>query len=83
MAFFIEPDDFLPMVAWLRQNGDVTSEPWTRDGIKGLLYFHDSTGNLFEMYCPKLQEAAHLMRGAKQGGGYSIDFAALHYGWKG
>jgi catechol 2,3-dioxygenase-like lactoylglutathione lyase family enzyme len=36
-AFFVEPADFLPMVAWLRQNGVTTSEPWTRDGIKGLL----------------------------------------------
>jgi catechol 2,3-dioxygenase-like lactoylglutathione lyase family enzyme len=82
-AFFIAPEDFLPMVAWLRQNGLTTSEPWTRDGIKGLLYFRDPTGNLFEMYCPKLKEAAAFVRGAKQGGSYAINFAALHYGWKG
>ena len=56
-AFFVEPENFLPMVAWLRQNGVTTSEPWTRDGIKGLLYFRDPAGNLFEMYCPKLKEA--------------------------
>lgn len=82
-AFFIEPQDFLPMVAWLRRHGVTTTEPWTRDGIKGLLYFRDPTGNLFEMYCPKLKEAASFARGAKQGGGYSIDFAALHYEWSG
>jgi catechol 2,3-dioxygenase-like lactoylglutathione lyase family enzyme len=82
-AFFIEPGDFLPMVAWLRENGVTTSEPWTRDGIKGLLYFRDPAGNLFEMYCPKLQEAASFVRGAKQGGSYAIDFAALNYEWKG
>lgn len=82
-AFFVEPEDFLPMVAWLRQQGVKTSEPWTRDGIKGLLYFRDPTGNLFEMYCPKLKEAASFARGAKQGGTYTIDFAGLHYEWNG
>ena len=82
-AVFIEPQDFLPMVAWLRHNGVKTSEPWTRDGIKGLLYFRDPSGNLFEMYCPKLKEAATFMRGAKQGGSYEIDFAGLNYEWNG
>ena len=82
-AFFIEPEDFLPMAAWLRQNGVTTSEPWTRDGIKGLLYFRDPAGNLFEMYCPKLKEAATFVRGAKQGGSYTIDFAGLDYEWNG
>ena len=82
-AFFIEPEDFLPMVAWLHQNGVTTSEPWTRDGIKGLLYFRDPAGNLFEMYCPKLKEADSFVRGAKQGGSYAIDFAGLNYQWNG
>lgn len=82
-AFFIEPEDFLPMVAWLRHNGVKTSEPWTRDGIKGLLYFRDPSGNLFQMYCAKIKEAATFARGAKQGGTYTIDFAALNYEWNG
>jgi catechol 2,3-dioxygenase-like lactoylglutathione lyase family enzyme len=82
-AFFIEPDDFLPMVEWLRRSGVVTGEPWTRDGIKGLLYFRDPSGNLFEMYCPKLEAAARFARGAKQGGSYTIDFARLNYSWRG
>jgi catechol 2,3-dioxygenase-like lactoylglutathione lyase family enzyme len=82
-AFFVEPEDFLPMVAWLRRNGVTASEPWTRDGVKGLLYFRDPSGNLFEMYCPKLKEAASFARGAKQGGSYTIDFAGLNYRWNG
>jgi catechol 2,3-dioxygenase-like lactoylglutathione lyase family enzyme len=80
-AFFVEAKDFLPTVAWLREHGVVTSEPWTRDGIKGLLYFRDPSGNLFEMYCPELKEAASFTRGKKQGGDYEIDFAALGYEW--
>ncbi len=82
-AFFIEAEDFLPMVGWLRQNGVVTTQPWTRDGVKGLLYFRDPAGNLFEMYCPKLKEAAWFARGKKQGGSYAIDFGGLNYEWKG
>jgi catechol 2,3-dioxygenase-like lactoylglutathione lyase family enzyme len=82
-AFFIESDDFLPAVSWLRQNAVVTSKPWTRDGVKGLLYFRDPTGNLFELYCKKSKDAARFARGAKQGGSYRIDFAALNYQWNG
>jgi hypothetical protein len=47
------------------------------------LYFRDPSGNLFEMYCPMLKEAAHFVRGAKQGGSYTIDFSSLNYQWKG
>jgi hypothetical protein len=47
------------------------------------LYFRDPTGNLFEMYCPKLKEAAAFLRGAKQGGSYVLDFAGLNYQWNG
>jgi catechol 2,3-dioxygenase-like lactoylglutathione lyase family enzyme len=43
-AFFIDAEDFLPMVSWLRQNGVVTSEPWTRDGVKGAFIFSRSGG---------------------------------------
>ena len=80
-AFFVEAEDFLPMVDWLRAQGVRTSEPWTRDGVKGLLYFRDPSGNLLEMYCPKIKEAASFARGKKQGGNYEIDFAALNYEW--
>jgi catechol 2,3-dioxygenase-like lactoylglutathione lyase family enzyme len=82
-AFFVEAKDFLPMMAWFRQHGVVTSEPWTRDGVKGLMYFRDPSGNLLEIYCPKLANAASFARGKKQGGSYEIDFAALSYEWKG
>lgn len=82
-AFFVESEDFLPAVSWLRQNGVATSEPWTRDGVKGLLYFRDPSGNLFELYCKKSKDAASFVRGVRQGGSYSIDFAALNYLWPG
>jgi catechol 2,3-dioxygenase-like lactoylglutathione lyase family enzyme len=81
-AFFIDAEDFLPMAEWLRRNGVKTTEPWTRDGVKGLLYFRDPSGNLFEMYCPKIKEAASFARGINKGGSYKIDFTALNYEWK-
>lgn len=82
-AFFAEPEDFLPMKDRLRQSGIKTSEPWTRDGVRGLMYFRDPSGNLFEMYCSKLEEAAAFLRGVKQGGIYEIDFGGLNYEWRG
>ncbi len=82
-AFFAEAEDFLPMLDWLRKNGVKTTEAWTRDGIKGLAYFRDPSGNLLEIYCPKIEAAASFVRGAKQGGSYELDFAALNYDWKG
>ena len=82
-AFFVESDDFLPTLSRLRANGVATSEPWTRDGIKGLLYFRDPAGNLLELYCKNSKDAAHFARGARQGGSYTVDFAALNYQWQG
>ena len=73
----------MPAVSWLRQNGVVTSEPWTRDGVKGLLYFRDPAGNLLELYCKNSKDAAHFARGVRQGGSYAVDFAALNYAWQG
>ena len=82
-GFFVEAEDFLPMVAWLRSHGVMTSEPWTRDGIKGLLYFRDPSGNLFEVYCSKLSAAASFARGQRQVGSYELDFHGLNYDWNG
>ena len=75
-AFFVKAQDFLSMMSWLCQNDVITSEPWTRDGVKGLLYFRGLSGNFFEIYCRKLNEGASCARGAKQGGN-------LHSGFRG
>jgi catechol 2,3-dioxygenase-like lactoylglutathione lyase family enzyme len=57
---------------------------WTgRRDRTALIYFRDPSGNLFELYCRKLKEASTFARGAKQGGSYALDFAALNYQWKG
>jgi catechol 2,3-dioxygenase-like lactoylglutathione lyase family enzyme len=83
-AFFVEPEDFMPMKEWLESHGVKTHQPWSRDNKRGLMYFRDPSGNLFEMYCqngPK--EVASFPRSPNQGGNYVVDFGALNYEWKG
>ena len=83
-AFFADAQNFLPMIDWLKANGVVTPGPWTRDGKKGLMYFRDPSGNLFEIYCGKdIPQASNFPRGAKQGGYYVTDYAGLFYEWNG
>jgi catechol 2,3-dioxygenase-like lactoylglutathione lyase family enzyme len=83
-AFYADAENFLPMIDWLKVNGVVTPGPWSRDGKKGLMYFRDPSGNLFEIYCGKdLPQAANFPRGAKQGGSYVTDYASLFYDWQG
>ena len=83
-AFFIEGDQFIPMKDRLESYGVPTTQIWTRDGVRTLMYFRDPSGNLFEIYCPNGFKDAHKVpRGAKAGGNYDIDLAALNYDWKG
>src|SRR5262245_40106648 len=83
-AFHADAKDFMLMIEWLKAHGVVTPGPWTRDGKKGLMYFRDPSGNLFEVYCgTDLAMAREFPRGAKQGGRYVTDYANLFYDWRG
>ncbi len=83
-AFFIEGDQFTPMKERLERDGVPTTQIWTRDGVRTLMYFRDPSGNLFELYCPKgFKDADKVPRGAGAGGDYEIDLGALNYDWKG
>jgi len=83
-AFYADPENFLPMIDWLKASGIVVPGPWTRDGKKGLMYFRDPSGNLLEIYCGEgLAAARDLPRGVKQGGHYITDNARLFYDWRG
>ena len=81
-AFYLDGANFDLMKGMLERYS-VPNYPYRRDDTALSYYFRDPSGNLFEMSCPKLQEAAGFVRGAKQGGGYTIDFAALNYRWTG
>jgi catechol 2,3-dioxygenase-like lactoylglutathione lyase family enzyme len=80
-AFYLDGVNFGRMKNLLDRCG-VPNYPYRRDKT-ALNYFRDPSGNLFEMYCPKIKEAAGFARGARQGGTYTIDFAGLNYEWKG
>jgi len=83
-AFFIEGDQFISMKERLESYGVPTTQIWTRDGVRTLMYFRDPSGNLFELYCPKgFKDADKVPRGAGAGGDYEIDLGALNYDWKG
>ena len=82
-AFFVEPEDMVPLKERLESYGVPTHDIWTRNGIEALMYFRDPSGNLLELYCKSgFKDADKLPRGGA-GGDYTIDFAALNYDrWK-
>lgn len=79
IALEIESDQFLPFIAWLKDHGVRTHEPWTRHHIEGLMYFKDPSGNLIELYCPVFEGARELRQA------YTVvdvvDMAELDYEW--
>jgi len=79
-AFTVLADDFMGVKGRLEAYGVPTHEPWGRKGRpNALMYFRDPSGNQFEMYCPGGFTAVPLRYGARAGGDYVIDFAALCY----
>lgn len=79
-AFFIEPDDFLPMKQRLESFGVPTHQIWTRNHVESLMYFRDPSGNLFEIYCAKgLKGVESLPVPPSMGGDFVVDFPALAY----
>ena len=79
LAFEIESDQFMPMIAWLAQHGVKTHQPWTRRQVEGLMYFKDPSGNLIEIYCPAYAGAKSLkVAGTPLD---VVDLASLNYTW--
>lgn len=83
-AFFVDPENMVPLKERLEAYGVPTHEIWTRNRVEALMYFRDPSGNLFELYCrqgfPSVQT---IPQGASAGGDYTVDLAALNYDrWK-
>jgi catechol 2,3-dioxygenase-like lactoylglutathione lyase family enzyme len=79
LAFEIESDQFMPMIAWLERQGVATHPAWTRHQVEGLMYFKDPSGNLIEMYCPKFAGAKELtVAGTPLD---VVDLESLNYQW--
>lgn len=78
-----EADDLWPLKERLEAHGVPTHDIWTRNGYTGLMYFRDPSGNLFELYCPRVrnEDAPRLIHQGKTG--FTPPLAALNHDWKG
>jgi catechol 2,3-dioxygenase-like lactoylglutathione lyase family enzyme len=83
-AFFMDPDDMVPLKERLESHGIPTHPIWTRRGIEALMYFRDPSGNLFELYCREgFKDADKLPRAVSAGGDFQPPIASLSYDdWK-
>ena len=82
-GWLMKPEDLWPFKARLEAHGVPTHPIWTRNGTTGLMYFRDPSGNLFELYCPKVREEdeAKMIHQGKTG--FLPPLAELNYEWKG
>lgn len=80
VAFYVDSDQFVPMKEWLEAHGVKTHPIWTRNGVEGLMYFKDPSGNLFEIYCKPYKEAPTVRKSPKARD--VVDLASLNYEWK-
>ncbi|HEX6510679.1 MAG TPA: VOC family protein, partial [Chloroflexota bacterium] len=79
-AFFVQPDDFVPLKERLEAYGVRTHAIWTRNRIEALMYFRDPSGNLFELYCKQgFKDVMTIPQGSGAGGDYEVDLEALNY----
>jgi len=79
----IAAEDMWPLKERLETNGVPTHPVWTRNGSTGLMYFRDPSGNLFELYCPKVrdEDASKMVR--KGDSGFMPPLAELNHSWQG
>lgn len=82
-AFAVEAEDLWPLKERLEAHGVPTHPIWTRNGYTGLMYFRDPSGNLYELYCARVQkeDEARMTRRGEDGFAPPID--KLSYDWKG
>ena len=79
-AFFVQPDDMVPIKDRLETYGVPTHSIWTRNRKEALMYFRDPSGNLFELYCKEgFRDVMTIPRGTSAGGDYDVDLEALNY----
>ena len=82
-GLLIDAEDMWPLKERLEAHGVPTHPIWTRNGSTGLMYFRDPSGNLFELYCPRVrdEDAPKMLRGGANG--FVPPLASLNHDWKG
>jgi metallothiol transferase len=81
-GFEIAPEDMWPLKARIESHGVPTHDIWTRNGYTGLMYFRDPSGNLFELYCPRVNpdDAPRMIHTET---GYRPPLSSLSHNWGG
>jgi len=82
-AFRVEAEDLWGLKARMEEHGVVTHPIWTRNGYTGLMYFRDPSGNLFELYCPRVKDEDQAKLARRGENGFEPPIASLGYDWKG
>ncbi len=83
-GFLIDAEDMWPLKDRIEAHGVPTHPIWTRNGYTGLMYFRDPSGNLFELYCPRVrdEDAPKMLRGGGAGG-FVPPLGSLSHDWNG
>jgi catechol 2,3-dioxygenase-like lactoylglutathione lyase family enzyme len=82
-AFRVEAENLWPLKARLEEAGVRTHPIWTRNGYTGLMYFRDPTGNLWELYCPRVNEEDESKMVRRGENGFAPPIDQLSYEWNG
>jgi catechol 2,3-dioxygenase-like lactoylglutathione lyase family enzyme len=82
-GLLMDAEDMWPMKERIEAHGVPTHPIWTRNGYTGLMYFRDPSGNLFELYCPRVREEDAPKMVRKGENGFMPPLAELNHEWKG
>ena len=82
-GLLVDADDMWPLKERIESQGVPTHPIWTRNGYTGLMYFRDPSGNLFELYCPRVrdEDAPKMLHQGKTG--FKPPLASLSHNWNG
>jgi catechol 2,3-dioxygenase-like lactoylglutathione lyase family enzyme len=83
-GFLVAPEVMWALKERLEEHGVPTHPIWTRNGYTGLMYFRDPSGNLLELYCPRVrdEDAPKMVHGGDLGD-YRPPIGSLSHDWKG
>jgi extradiol dioxygenase family protein len=82
-GLLVDAGDMWPLKERLEAHGVPTHPIWTRNGSTGLMYFRDPSGNLFELYCPKVRDEDAPKMIHQGSTGFKPPLASLNHDWKG
>ena len=82
-GLLVDADDMWPLKERIEAHGVPTHPIWSRNGYTGLMYFRDPSGNLFELYCPRVRDEDAPKMIHQSTTGFMPPLASLNHDWKG